>query len=245
VKIMRQSPKGPPVRATLRDQRNTLGQRDLATLDADQRTPYNPPTEISSGYLATSSTMARSVIRAGARTANQQEEEAGTPRSQSMEPGRSDRLQGSVGGRPKPARKQLNSGPFQQYRGLRSTPDGRAGYDGYQDVSPGGERGLIDYQGHPRVGSPAQEGFSVPATPSGRVPWLNKEYVRDNASLYQWGWPAFFTHAVVVHPMRYIYARYRGGAPTRGLKSVSGVLANSGASEASRIHVPAVFVPQP
>jgi hypothetical protein len=139
---------------------------------------------------------------------------------------------------------------WQEYQALRSKPftelGGGDGGEGPTDaVNMGYERGSLDREGRPRVGSPAQEGFTVPATPTGRVPWLTKDYVRDNASLFQWGWPAFNTNFIAVHPQRFIYGRFRGGYPARGLKSVSGVLAQGGAGEASRIHVPAIFIPQP
>jgi hypothetical protein len=243
ITLFRKKPKGPPVRSNIRTSHNTLGQLDVSTYPVSGA-PSNPPPELASGYLATSSTMARSVIRAGMRTANLQEEEAGTPQE-----GTADRFQGQVGSRPKAARKRprelKGQKAWQEYQAMRSAPVGRAGYEGVQDVSPGGERGMIDYRGFPVVGTPDQSGFSVPATPTGRIPWLTKDYVRDNASVYQWGWPAFNTNALVIHPMRFIYARYRGGAPARGLKSISGVLAQGGSGEASKIHIPAIFIPQP
>jgi hypothetical protein len=243
--LSRKNAKGPPVRSNIRTSHNTLGQRDQPLYDVSNF-PGNPQPEEASGYLATSSTMQASVLRAGLRTANLAEERAGTPVD-----GTADRVQGSVGGRPKAAKKQPRPIPsqkaWQEYQALRTvdTPDNRGPAGVRIDVSAGGERGLIDYEGAPRAGMPDQSGFDVPATPSGRIPWLTKDYIRDNASLYEWGWPAFNTYAVVIHPQRYLATRYRGQYPARGLKSVSGVMAQQGSGEASKIHIPAIFIPQP
>jgi hypothetical protein len=194
--------------------------------------------------------MARSVIDAGMHSANQVEDSRiGTPVN-----GTTRRFQGQVQNRPKPARVRPRELPSQkaweEYQALRSAAftelvGGEGDTAPTDAVNMGYERGTLDREGRPRVGAPDQGGFAVPATPNGRVPWLTKDYVRATASPFQWGWPAFNTNALIKHTTAFLAGRFRGQYPGRGLKSVTGIMDQPGSGEASRMHIPAVFIPSP
>ncbi len=130
--------------------------------------------------------------------------------------------------------------PWQSPRQIEpnNTPHGVSG----AHVDGTGERGGIDYGYAPSVGMAVsaravQDGKGV--GPPARVPQLIKSTVREWAGLLQHGMTQTQYQMFMRHESFWFKQQY----PTRGAKSISGSLFNQG-STASRIRIPAVFVPR-